>query len=125
LGLAISNIKRRLPFASEPVSTELDRVGGHIRDLTVQIRQLSHQLHPEILDHVGLVKALESYVLEFGNEEQITINYSAEVTTSPIRQEVAVCVYRTALRLYARPGIRATTANVTLKETDGSGTKGR
>ena len=121
LGLAISNIKRRLPFASEPVSSELDRVGGQIRDLTVQIRQLSHQLHPEILDHVGLVKALESYVLEFGNEEQITINYSAEVTTSPIRQEVAVCVYRTALEAIrnASKHSGATTANVTLKETDG------
>ena len=121
LGLAIGNIKRRLTLCERACffRTRSSRDGS--ADLTVQIRQLSHQLHPEILDHVGLVKALESYVLEFGTEEQIAIDFSADVATWPIRQEVAVCVYRTALEAIRNASRHsgAPTANVTLKEMDG------
>jgi signal transduction histidine kinase len=97
LGVNISRLKRKLPDSCAQVEDELDRLGKHINDLTTQIRQLSHQLHPDVLEHVGLVAALESHVAEFGHEEQIQANFSADVRKEPIPLDVSDSIYRVAL----------------------------
>ena len=61
------------------MAAELDRLGQQTNDLTTQIRKLSHQLHPDVLEHVGLVAALESEVAEFGHNEQIKVEFKAEI----------------------------------------------
>ena len=60
LGLAISRLKLKLPATREQTVAELAALGQQINDLTSQIRRLSHQLHPTVLEHLGLVAALES-----------------------------------------------------------------
>lgn len=97
LGLAISRLKRKLPASREKITTELDTLGQQINDLTAQIRRLSHQLHPAVLEHLGLVAALESQVTEFGHEEQIEVQFSSHLRTEKIPFDVSVCLYRVAL----------------------------
>jgi len=82
---------------------------------------LSHQLHPEVLEHLGLVKALESHVTEFGCEEHIETSFKADVKSEPLPIELSVCLYRVALE-----GLRnisrhsgAKSAEVLLKENHG------
>jgi signal transduction histidine kinase len=59
LSLVISRLKRKLPTSNEEWLAELDRLGVQTHDLTTQIRRLSHQLHPEALEHLGLAPALD------------------------------------------------------------------
>jgi PAS domain S-box-containing protein len=97
LGVAISRLKRKPPASSELMAAELDQLGGQINELTTQIRRLSHQLHPDVLEHVGLVAALESEVAEFGHNEQIKVEFNAEVQSELIPLDVSVCLYRVAV----------------------------
>jgi PAS domain S-box-containing protein len=97
LGLSLSRLKRKLPIAKEQIVDELNRLGQHTNDLTTQIRRLSHQLHPAVLEHLGLVAALESQVTEFGHEEQIEVKFSSQVSSEKIPFDVSVCLYRVAL----------------------------
>ncbi len=96
LGVAISRLKRKLPTSRTEMLAELERLGRLTNELTSQLRRLSHQLHPEVLEHVGLVAALESQASEFGSEEQITMSFKSEVRTEPISLEVSTCLYRVA-----------------------------
>jgi PAS domain S-box-containing protein len=96
-GLAISRLKRKLPAAREQIVDELNRLGQQTNDLMTQIRHLSHQLHPAVLEHLGLVAALESQVTEFGHEEQIKVKFSSQLRTERIPFDVSVCLYRVAL----------------------------
>jgi PAS domain S-box-containing protein len=119
LGIAISRLKRKLPTSSSEMVTELDRLGQHTNDLTTQIRRLSHQLQPEVLEHLGLVAALESQVAEFGHEEQIAVKIDADIRRD-IPLDISVCLYRVALE-----GLRnvsrhsgASSANISLREDD-------
>lgn len=118
LGLALSRLKRKPPANNELIVAELDRLGAQVRDLAVQIRQLSHQLHPEVLEQLGLIAALESHVAEIGDEEGIAIRFSAAVNTEPIPQDVAVCLYRVALEAVRNVSMHsgASSADVTLNE---------
>ena len=120
LGLALSRLKRKPPATCELIVGELDRLGAQVRDLGVQVRQLSHQLHPEVLEQLGLIAALESHVAEIGDEEGIAIRFSAAVETDPIPQDVAVCLYRVALEAVRNVSMHsgAHSADVMLKEVD-------
>lgn len=121
LGLTINRLKRKLPDDPQAIVAELDHVYRQLDSLTAQIRQLSHQLHPGVLEHLGLVKALRSYVTELSNEEQIEVRFTADVRTDPVPPEISVCIYRVALEALRNVSAHsgADSAHVTLSETNG------
>jgi PAS domain S-box-containing protein len=120
VGVAISRLKRKPPATNELMTAELVQLGVQINELTTQIRKLSHQLHPDVLEHVGLVAALESEVAEFGHSERIKVEFKAEFKTALVPLDVSVCLYRVvieALRNIARHS-GASSASVALTEDD-------
>lgn len=121
LGLTINRLKRKLPDDPQAIVAELDQVYRQLDSLTAQIRQLSHQLHPGVLEHLGLVKALRSHVTELSNEEQIEVRFTTDVTTEPVPPEISVCIYRVALEALRNVSAHsgADSAHVTLSETNG------
>lgn len=121
IALTINRLKRKLPDDPQSTIAELDQVYRQLDSLTAQIRQLSHQLHPGVLEHLGLVKALRSYVAELTNEEQIAVNFAADVKTDPVPPEIAVCVYRVALEALRNVSVHsgANSAHVNLSESNG------
>jgi signal transduction histidine kinase len=50
-----------------------------------------------VLEHVGLVAALESELAEFGHNEQIKVEFKAEIKSEHIPLDVSVCLYRVAV----------------------------
>jgi PAS domain S-box-containing protein len=121
LGITISRLKRKLPAQSSELVAELDRLGQHTNDLTTQIRRLSHQLQPEVLEHLGLVATLKSQAEDFSHEEQITVNIDADIRRD-IPLEISVCLYRVtleALRNVSRHS-GASSAHISLREDENS-----
>jgi PAS domain S-box-containing protein len=96
LGVVVSRLKRKLPTSNIDMVAELNQFGIHLNDLTTQIRHLSHQLHPEVLEHIGLVAALESVVREFGHDEGIELSFKSRVQSEPISLELSTCLYHVA-----------------------------
>src|SRR5262245_41964818 len=79
LCLSISRVKRRLPMENGYLFRELDQLRETANQLSDDVRRLSHQLHPAVLEHLGLVTALESYIESFVDEEQIDVKLTAEI----------------------------------------------
>jgi len=120
LSMGISQLKRRLPMAETELVGELDQLRESTNRLTNDVRTLSHQLHPAVLEHLGLVTALESYISNFQNEEEIQVTLSAEVGADRIPFQISICLYRVAveaLRNVSRHS-GATSAAVSLKRLD-------
>ena len=57
---------------------------------------LSRQLHPSILDDLGLVEALRSECASFSRREGIAVVYRPEEVPTTLPKDVALCVYRVA-----------------------------
>ena len=72
LSIGISRLKRRVPLPDEELIEELDELREHTGRLANEIRRLSHQLHPAVLEHLGLVTALESYIGGFRTKNRST-----------------------------------------------------
>src|SRR5688572_8268547 len=96
LSLTLTRLKRKLPAQSE-ILADVNELYKQANDLANDIRQLSHQLHPVTLEHLGLVRALEGYLAEFQRETGISTSFTARVNTRKIAFEISVCLYRIAL----------------------------
>jgi len=117
ISLIISRLRRKPPSESE-MMVQLTNLYEQTHDLSNDIRQLSHDLHPATLEHLGLADALRSYISEFQNEEGIPTSFTCQLSSDEMSFEVSVCLYRVtveALRNIARHS-RARSVAVTLTE---------
>jgi signal transduction histidine kinase len=106
--------------SEEQLIAGLDDLREETNRLTSDIRRLSHQLHPAVLEHVGLVAALESYIQGFRSEEQIDVTLNTELADKKIPFQTSICIYRVAveaLRNVARHS-GSSEARVSLKALD-------
>ena len=98
VSIAFSGLKQRL--AEYPVSEELRQELVELQQQTLKlarnVRQLSHDLHPAVLEHLGLVKGLTSYCGELGRAHGVAMACTAEGDFGAITPEAALCVYRIA-----------------------------
>lgn len=58
------------------------------------VHHLSRQLHPSILDDLGLVRAIEAGCAEFMREQNIEITFSKEDVPDMISGDISLCLYR-------------------------------
>jgi signal transduction histidine kinase len=89
-------------------------------DVAESLRLLSHGLHPTILQHIGLVAAVEAHCAEIERQQRVQVTLSAESDVEPASQAVALSLFRItqeALRNAVRHG-HARHAIVSLRKVD-------
>ena len=64
--------------------------------LSESVHSLSRQLHPSILDDLGLVDALRSECLSLEQRDGLAVKYHARDVPTDLPRDVALCVYRVA-----------------------------
>ena len=119
LSIALSGVKRRLQDGKDTsVQDDITRLQQRVIGVANATRQLSHDLHPGVLQHAGLVAALRGHCAEFGTQHGIDVKLSTDGVDG-VPQDVALCLYRVvqeALRNIAtHAGARA--ARVALSST--------
>ena len=98
LSIALSGLKHRMDelHVSEDLQADLRALHQRTATLAQNVRHLSHDLHPTVLRHAGLVTALTSYCAELERSHGIVLTCSAEGDFASIAPEVALCLYRIA-----------------------------
>jgi signal transduction histidine kinase len=95
LSIALSALGGRLPPDSAPgLREEVARLQGRAVALAEGIRHLSHELHPGVLQHVGVAVALRSYCREFTRTHGLPVTFRAEGDLESVPADVALCLYR-------------------------------
>jgi PAS domain S-box-containing protein len=94
LAIGISGLKRRLGGNSPAMLADLSILQQSLVELTNDIRRMSHDLHPGILQHAGLMPALEARCSEFRHGQSISIALASEGPVNEISAEASLCLYR-------------------------------
>jgi signal transduction histidine kinase len=98
MSIACSGLEQR--FAESNVDEDLldDLRALHQRTsaLAQNVRHLSHDLHPTVLRHAGLVAALTAYCAELERTHGTVLTCRAEGDFTSIAPDVALCLYRIA-----------------------------
>jgi signal transduction histidine kinase len=86
-----------MPFSSEgKIREQLSDLRTRIVELSQHVREISHRLHPSILDDLGLTAALNHLCEDFSAREGIKVLFTQEAVPEAIPAEVAACLYRVA-----------------------------
>jgi PAS domain S-box-containing protein len=94
LAMGMSRIKRRVADADRALEEELAGIQQSTFSLAEDIRQISHRLHPAVLEHAGLGAALRSFTEEFSRTEGIDVTLTVPEGKDAIPRDISVCVYR-------------------------------
>jgi two-component system, NarL family, sensor kinase len=78
------------------VAESLGRARDQLVKLSEDVHTLSRQLHPSILDDLGLVDALRSECAGFQQREGLVVAYHAENAPAGLPRDTALCLYRIA-----------------------------
>ena len=95
LQFGIEILEQKVPFANlEDAREELRMVRDQAASLADDLRRVAHQLHPSVLDHLGLAVALRAFINEFERTTQISVELSADGIPKKLPAEIASCAYR-------------------------------
>jgi signal transduction histidine kinase len=93
LSIALSALRRK-PDTADTVRQELSALQQQTVALSGELRDLSHELHPGILEHLGLVEALRSRCEELENEAGVRVRLDVADDWPKVSDAVALCLYR-------------------------------
>jgi two-component system CheB/CheR fusion protein len=92
LDLQLKSLKDKQ--GNESIDLDVDALRYQLEQLANDVRQISHRLHPAILDDLGLLAALKALVEEFGEREAMPATFSSINVSESIPTNVASVLYR-------------------------------
>jgi signal transduction histidine kinase len=96
LAVDIDALEQQLLMA--PISTvrAVRSIQDRVVELSDDVRHLAHQLHPSMLDDLGLSVALQRLVDDFTARTKVRVEFIDNDSPKLLAQEVATCLYRVA-----------------------------
>ena len=96
LSIAMSGLKRKLLGGTddERLVASLAAIQRDTAILADEVRSVSHELHPSLLQHTGLVPAMDALCAQFGKLHGITVTCHAIARITSIESDIALCLYR-------------------------------
>ena len=98
LSIALSGLKHRVSLApgSSELHAELSKLQQRTIGVAEDIRHLSHDLHPTVIEHAGLVAALDSHCDDLQRRELLQVTFKADGDFTATAPGAALCLYRVA-----------------------------
>jgi PAS domain S-box-containing protein len=95
LSISLSACKRRPEMLDYPALVEvLNAIQRNTVEVAEDIRLLSHDLHPGVLEHTGLAVAVRSHCREFAQRHLFEVIVDADVDLAVSDMATALCLYR-------------------------------
>jgi two-component system CheB/CheR fusion protein len=96
IGMSGAEILRTMNNDPARVKKKLERTLAAMRELSDDVRNLSHRLHPSIIEDLGLAVALQGVTEEFGQREGMIADFFSRDIPDSIPLDIATGLYRIA-----------------------------
>jgi PAS domain S-box-containing protein len=94
LVMDIEAVERQLGVQPDQVGQAVRAIQDRVVELSDVVRHLAYQLHPSILDDLGLPIALQRLVDDFSARSNIRGSFGHRNIPATVPQEIATCFYR-------------------------------
>ncbi len=94
LKMGLSRANRKIPQDLSVVKEQLSELLNLANKTISEIRELSHVLHPPLIDDLGVISALEELCQGFKRYSNIRINWSFEPIKETLKPIVNITIYR-------------------------------
>jgi two-component system CheB/CheR fusion protein len=90
----VETLEQQLPPDLMDGKRRLLAIRDEIETLSNDLRRIAYQLHPSILDHLGVAVAIRAYSQEFSEREGLPVQFTARNVPARIPPEAASSLYR-------------------------------
>ncbi len=94
LSLRIEKVTKGWGQGHVPVADQLDKIWQQCSSLTSDVQALSHELHPSILDNLGLATAVESLCREVSEQNNAVVEFVSSNVPNSLPREVSLSLFR-------------------------------
>jgi signal transduction histidine kinase len=94
LSLRIEKATKSWQSGLMSVGDQLEQIRQQCSDLTRDVQVLSHELHPSILDNLGLVTAVRSFCREFSQESGTNVDFTDRDVPDGLSRQVSLSLFR-------------------------------
>lgn len=119
LAMMLSGLRHRLSGSTPHPDVEeaLTALQECTSTLATDVRNLSHDLHPSVLEHAGLVQVLKAHCEEFARQQKLDVTFSADEGVGPVDDATALCIYRVTQEALTNTGKHAGASTVRVRLT--------
>lgn len=94
LSIELEQVSQLIPARQHNLRSRMQDLWATAQEISVEVRRISHQLHPSKLEHLGLVAAVKSFCEELDERRGVKIAFRSRDIPADLPKEVALCVFR-------------------------------
>jgi signal transduction histidine kinase len=94
MGLEVAQVIHTLPSNCGDAQRRLSDAWKRNQETSIEVRRLSHHLHPSKLEYLGLVAAVKSFCKDLSEHQEMRIQFRHFDVPPSIPKAAALCIYR-------------------------------
>ncbi|WP_022666220.1 PAS domain S-box protein [Desulfospira joergensenii] len=94
INLKLDAVENKLPDEADEIKSLLRHVKGQINHTYLEMRRISHRLHPALLSDLGLEPALDQYISEISEQSRLKITFKMIGFSGRINPDIETVLYR-------------------------------
>lgn len=94
LQIRLGLFEQEVPDLPSEAREQLHSIAEVATNVSSSIHKLSHQLHPSLLDLVGLVPSVKGLRREFSDQHNLKVEFAHQDIPRQISEEVSLCLFR-------------------------------
>jgi len=94
LKMGLSRTNKKIPNELSTIKDRLSELSCLVNRTIKEIRELSHALHPPLIEDLGLISAVEGLCQDFKSYSEIKITWNFEQIQKPLQSVTNITIYR-------------------------------
>ena len=94
LKMGLSRVNKKIPYELFDLKHQLSELLNLLNKTIKEVRGLSHELHPPLIEDLGLVSALEELCQDFKSCSEIKIKWNFDKIQKPLQSVTNITIYR-------------------------------
>lgn len=94
LAIDLSMLQLQVEQMPSSAQQRIGEMSSRAAEIGSDLHRLSHELHPALLEELGLEAAIRSFCRELSNARRLDIDLRVRDLPHPVTPDVALCIYR-------------------------------
>jgi PAS domain S-box-containing protein len=94
LSVTLDQVRAGIANASKETRNQIGELRKQLMDVAADVHDISRELHPSTLEHLGLVRAAKSWCTQFGQRQGKEIHFTSRGVSDSLPENISLCLFR-------------------------------
>ena len=94
LSFGLQQVTHAVPDSQTPTRARIEPLLNQVKNISRDLRALSHRLHSSRLETLGLERAMQGFCRELSEQRDVKIDFASSGVPADPSQQVSICLFR-------------------------------